>query len=98
MNVFSFKGRIGRLSYFYSTVGYLIFISITILLYYLGISIPSLITLIGGLWMYVAQGVKRCHDLGVSGWYQIIPFYNLWMLIVKGNDGGNHYGPEPKNK
>lgn len=49
------------------------------------------------LWIWVlSQGAKRCHDLGNSGWYQIIPFYGLWMLFASGDDGSNEYGPSPK--
>lgn len=36
--------------------------------------------------VYVAysQGAKRCHDLGHSGWFQLIPLYGLWMLLKRG--------------
>lgn len=47
-------------------------------------------------WHIFAQGAKRCHDIGTSGWYQIIPFYVLWMLFVDGNININEYGPNPR--
>ena len=50
------------------------------------------------LWFYIAQGAKRCHDRGNSGWYQIIPFYSLWMLFGNSDVGENEYGPRPKNE
>lgn len=31
-----------------------------------------------------------------TGWYQIIPFYELWMLFAKGDKGNNCYGEAPK--
>jgi uncharacterized membrane protein YhaH (DUF805 family) len=91
---FSYKGRIRRLEY-----------GITLIIFYLGI------VFIGGMaeaeetlgilalplyWVYIVQGAKRCHDLGNSGWYQLIPFYFFWMIFAKGDDGINEYGPNPK--
>jgi uncharacterized membrane protein YhaH (DUF805 family) len=49
------------------------------------------------LWFVWAQGAKRCHDLGQSGWYQIIPFYVLWMIFGSGKNGINRYGVNPKS-
>lgn len=48
------------------------------------------------LWFTWAQGTKRCHDRGNSGWYQLIPFYGLWMLFGEGDYGINGYGENPK--
>ena len=48
------------------------------------------------LWFLWAQGAKRCHDRGASGWFQIIPFYVFWMLFADSNYGMNEYGANPK--
>ena len=56
----------------------------------------NLILLIPVYWFLLAQGAKRCHDRGNSGWYQIIPFYNLWMLFADSEKGVNDYGLNPK--
>ena len=48
------------------------------------------------LWFLWAQGAKRCHDLGNSGWWQLIPFYVFWLLFQEGQAGSNQYGENPK--
>ena len=50
------------------------------------------------LWFLYAQGAKRCHDLGNSGWWQIIPFYIFWLLFQDGQTGVNKYGNNPKGR
>lgn len=55
-----------------------------------------LLLLIPALWILYAQGAKRCHDMDNSGWYQLIPFYMLWMIFKKGDSGSNSYGDDPK--
>jgi uncharacterized membrane protein YhaH (DUF805 family) len=47
-------------------------------------------------WFIWAQGSKRCHDLGNSGWWQLIPLYGLWLLFQDGQPGPNQYGENPK--
>jgi uncharacterized membrane protein YhaH (DUF805 family) len=48
------------------------------------------------LWFYLAQGAKRCHDLGNSGWWQLIPFYGVFLLFQNSEPGVNKYGYNPK--
>ncbi len=43
-------------------------------------------------WLLLAQGSKRCHDMGISGWWQIIPFYFVTMLFLGGDKKANEYG------
>lgn len=100
-NPFSFNGRIRRTEYGISYILYLAmyatFISYVIredpednnALAFLLLAIPT-------LWFLLAQGAKRCHDLGHSGWFQLIPFYVLWMLFQDGDSGNNEYGENPK--
>jgi uncharacterized membrane protein YhaH (DUF805 family) len=103
---FSFEGRIRRTEYGISLIVYVIFAvflnvlpsamesgsgaaSIT--------SIVLLVLLIPMLWLLYAQGAKRCHDLGRSGWWQLIPFYVFVLLFTDGVEGSNEYGPNPKS-
>lgn len=97
---FSFNGRIRRLEYGLT--------SLALYLYELpmeliseddlsaGFAIVWLLLLIPALWIFYAQSAKRCHDMNNSGWYQLIPFYALWMIFKKGDTGSNNYGDDPK--
>ncbi len=44
----------------------------------------------------IAVGVRRMHDVGKSGWFLLIPFYNLYLLVIDGEIGDNQYGADPK--
>lgn len=105
-NSFSFEGRIRRLEYGLSMIIYYVSIYLIAFLsgYFLasnGVNVENnmwiiYIILIPAFWFGLAQGSKRCHDRGNSGWYQIIPFYSLWMLFAEGDAGVNEYGINPK--
>lgn len=91
---FSFDGRIRRTEYGISFIIYIFAYAITIGL--LKASSIFGLAYIPILWFLWAQGAKRCHDRGNSGWYQIIPFYVFWMLFAEGDSGDNEYGNSPK--
>ena len=55
-----------------------------------------LLSLFPMIWILYAQGAKRCHDRGNSGWFQIIPFYVFWMIFAEGESNTNQYGESPK--
>jgi uncharacterized membrane protein YhaH (DUF805 family) len=62
-------------------------------LFYLAILVPS-----------IALNTRRLHDIGKSGWFQllfIIPIvgFILWIIwmVRDGDDGVNQYGPSPKD-
>ena len=44
----------------------------------------------------IAVGVRRMHDVNKSGWYCLIPIYNLILACTEGTPGSNEYGPDPK--
>ncbi|MBO7067645.1 MAG: DUF805 domain-containing protein [Bacteroidaceae bacterium] len=86
-NLLECTGRVGRLGYFFSILAYLVFTSVNpvrelqafVAIFFLGI--------------VFFIGIKRCHDLGHSGWWQLIPFYFVWMLFAPGEKKNNQYGP-----
>jgi uncharacterized membrane protein YhaH (DUF805 family) len=97
-NPFSFDGRIRRLEYGLSFIIYLVayFLVIALTASGNGAGLIAMLMLIPMLWFLWAQNAKRCHDLGRSGWWQLIPFYGFVMLFVDGDEGRNEYGLSPK--
>jgi uncharacterized membrane protein YhaH (DUF805 family) len=102
-NPFSFEGRIRRTEY---GISYLIYLAISVIqeliIPQFNDSVLSIILLIiiwiPLIWFLLAQGTKRCHDRGNSGWYQIIPFYVFWMIFADSDYGPNEYGDNPKGQ
>jgi uncharacterized membrane protein YhaH (DUF805 family) len=94
---FSFDGRIRRAEYGISLIIYAVVYGIISAIAASG-GVLVLIFLIPMLWFLFAQGTKRCHDVGNSGWWQLIPFYVLWLLFQDGQHGPNQYGENPKSK
>lgn len=108
-NPFSFNGRIRRLEFGLSiAIFYAYYFAIILILQQIAITglinfeteeeVFMILTalLVPGYWLVLAQGAKRCHDRGNSGWFQLIPFYGLWMLFADSEPGENNYGPNPK--
>lgn len=55
-------------------------------------SIYSLAVLIPG----IAVAIRRMHDVGKSGWFVLVPIYNLILACSNGEVGENEFGPDPK--
>lgn len=95
---FSFEGRIRRLEYGLSYILYLSFIVLVALLQE-HFNIDEMWAVIPYLFFIVfllAQGTKRCHDMGKNGFYQLIPFYIIALLFQEGQRKENKYGNDPK--
>ena len=96
-NYATFNGRARRSEYWYFILFNLIIsfviglaegiIESTLLssIYSLAVLIPS-----------IAVGVRRMHDVGKSGWFLLIPIYNLILAVTEGEKGENQYGNDPK--
>ena len=66
---------------------------------WLGLCIPG----VNILWWLVviipswAVAVRRLHDTGHSGWWVLVPIYNIVLAASPTKDGPNKWGPEPED-
>jgi uncharacterized membrane protein YhaH (DUF805 family) len=96
-NYATFSGRARRSEYWYFVLFNVI---IAFVLGFIGgttgtpvlSNIYTLAVLIPG----IAVGVRRMHDVGKSGWFLLIPIYNLILACTDGVTGDNEYGADPK--
>ena len=108
---FSWKGRIRRSVFCARTILIISIITISIKLgvFLLEMSyndtyvINSLIVMLFFIvpavctWLQHVQQIKRSHDIGYSGWFILIPFYNpFFLMFMDGQRGQNKYGENPK--
>ncbi len=103
---FSFKGRICRTEYICTIIFILIANGLSSILFsFLTVNevlhptvFESLFHAIGiiFIWIIFAQGSKRCHDSNRSGWFQFVPVYSLYLLLIAdGKYETNKYGVNP---
>jgi uncharacterized membrane protein YhaH (DUF805 family) len=102
-NPFSFNGRIRRMEYGLSMIIYMFVYFTIVALTGFGASAESsamflpFLLMLPLIWFVWAQGAKRCHDIGRSGWWQLIPFYFFFLLFQDGDLSRNEYGSNPKH-
>ena len=101
---FSFRGRVGRQTYWQYAAGPALAFSVLTAEFDLPARMGAFgFTAFGLLlsWVVLAVGVKRCHDRGRSGWFMLanlIPVVgSLWVVVELGflpaNQAGDRYGP-----
>lgn len=95
-NYANFKGRATRPEYWYFYLFYFI-ISVggRIGVYFFEFSWLGTILVLPLIIPFLAVGVRRMHDVDKSGWYILIPIYNLILHATRGTEGDNRYGPDP---
>lgn len=102
-NYVGFQGRARRKEYWmFVLVNVLIFIGIAIIEGILGLmpengsgplsSIYNLAVFLPSL----SVAVRRMHDTGRSGWWNLLPIVNIIFLAQEGHAGRNKFGDDPK--
>jgi len=94
-----FSGRSSRAEYWYFV---LVNVIIGLILGYLvtssgsaGLAFIPMIYNLALLVPSIAVGVRRMHDVNKSGWFVLVPFYNLYLAVTEGTHGPNEYGSDP---
>ena len=97
-----FNGRAGRSEFWYwvvfcfavsiglnilQSMAVSVSVMFAILLGFAGFAF-SLATIVPG----IAVGIRRMHDIGKSGWFVLIPFYNIYLAAQPSDPGANAYG------
>jgi uncharacterized membrane protein YhaH (DUF805 family) len=44
----------------------------------------------------IGVSIHRMHDVNKSGWFVLVPIYNLVLACTKGTPGPNRFGNDPK--
>jgi uncharacterized membrane protein YhaH (DUF805 family) len=66
----------------------------------MAVLIAKVLAFFGGIIGLAALGVmfmgavRRAHDCGRSGWFLLIPFYNVWLFFESGEQGANRFGDD----
>jgi uncharacterized membrane protein YhaH (DUF805 family) len=99
-NFSNLKGRARRSEFWYfALVNLIISFSLD---FSIGLVLPSVAALISLIYNLailipsIALFVRRMHDVEKSGWFTLVPVYNVILAITEGTHGPNQYGPDPK--
>src|SRR5688572_1335824 len=99
--IISTEGRIRRTTFWLRWLfGFIINVSLRLILEV--VNTPGAFLFIGSIILIVSafvfiQGIKRMHDINKSGWYFLIPLYNIILCLEEGTRGPNAYGDDPKD-
>ena len=59
--------------------------------------ILSMVVMLAFLIPNIAVAVRRMHDNDKSGWWILVPIYNIIVIwFMEGTKGPNRFGPDPK--
>ncbi len=96
-NFAKFDGRARRAEYWYFVLFNIIISIVTgIIDGIIGMPIVGGIYSLAVIVPSIAVAIRRMHDVGKSGWFILIPFYNLYLAVTEGEKGPNQYGADPK--
>ena len=92
-----FEGRSRRKEYWYFSLFYILFaFLIAFITRISGIQFLYPIYMLASIIPALAVSVRRMHDINKSGWFILIPIYNIILYCTNGTVGPNQYGSDPK--
>ena len=98
-DIFTIRGRASRKEFWGSEFIFIPLYWITAFIGYLiSDGFGDLVASIGSLWSSIAAltaSIRRAHDVGKSGWFMLIPFYNFYLQISPSDQTSNKWG-EPR--
>lgn len=62
----------------------------------IGVAIYAVFGL-GSLIPSIACAIRRMHDCDKSGWFVLVPIYNIILAFTPGTKGPNRFGADPKD-
>ena len=100
-NYASFEGRATRSEYWYFFLANIIIGFILGLIEgILGIADDSGQSVLANIYTLIillpaiGVSIRRVHDSDKSGWFVLVPLYNLYLMIIKGTEGTNRFGED----
>lgn len=99
-DIFTIKGRTSRKEFWGADLIFLpSFFVIVFISVFISDGLADLVVIIGQLWAFVANftaSIRRAHDVGQSGWFTLIPLYNLILYLTPSEQVSNKWGdPRP---
>ena len=91
-NYAGFNGRARRKELWFFYLFYFICFLVTDLIHETASTIVALVFFLPT----IAVNCRRMHDLGKSGWMQLIPIYNIVLYCTDSEPSDNKYGPKVK--
>lgn len=97
-----FNGRARRKEYWmFILFNYIIVFILGIIQGILGMDVSSDKISLGDIYSIavfiptIAVGIRRMHDINKSGWWILVPIYNIVLFVMPGTVGKNDYGEDP---
>jgi|688.fasta_scaffold60695_2 uncharacterized membrane protein YhaH (DUF805 family) len=89
----TFTGRASRSEFWYFALFYfIIYIVGAVVGSSMGNEFISYLFIAPIIIPYLSVAVRRLHDVNKSGWFYLVPFYNIALFATAGTQGPNKYG------
>ncbi len=101
-NYADFDGRARRkefwMFFLYHSIFIYVAVSLSLLLHVPALLFAVTIYVFATVLPFCSLAVRRMHDNDKSGWYFLVPFYNMYLFCLNGEYAENQYGVSPKKR